>query len=106
MDLDWDRDPVETDTYTRTAGFVLEPDEYSYMNVDVFRRKEESNGFNKTTDEIRERVDDGLELDYESEDYLYGSFVYRLNGGASKCPWEGPEESVFYSKGGRPVQIS
>ena len=106
LDLDWDRDPVETDTYTRTAGFVLEPDEYSYMNIDVFRRKEESNDFNKTTDEIRERVDDGLELDYESEDYLYGSFVYRLNGGATKCPWEGPEESVFYSKGGRPVQMS
>lgn len=106
LDLDWDRDPVETKTYTRTAGFVLEPDEYSYMNVDVFRRKEESNDFNKTTDEIRERVDDGLELDYESEDHLYGSFVYRLNGGATKCPWEGPEESIFYSKGGRPVQMS
>ncbi len=106
LNLDWDRDPVETKTYTRTAGFVLEPDEYSYMNVDVFRRKEDTNAFNDSTEEIRERVDDGLELDYESEDHLYGSFVYRLNGGASKCPWEGPEESVFYSKGGRPVQIS
>ncbi len=106
LDLDWDRDPVETKTYTRTAGFVLEPDEYSYMNVDVFRRKEDTNAFNDSTEEIRERVDDGLELDYESEDHLYGSFVYRLNGGASKCPWEGPEESIFYSKGGRPIQMS
>ena len=76
------------------------------MNVDVFRRKEDTNAFNDSTEEIRERVDDGLELDYESEDHLYGSFIYRLNGGATKCPWEGPEESVFYSKGGRPVQIS
>ena len=104
LDLNYDRDPNWSETHSRTAGFVLEPDEYSYMNVSVLRWKEEDNEFNKTTDEVRETVDDGH--DYDGYSYLYGSYVYKLNGGATKCPWEGPEESIFYEQGGRPVQLS
>ena len=104
FDLNWDRDPNWSESYSRTAGFVLEPDEYSYMNVSVYRRKEKANEYNKTTDYIRETVDDGN--DYDGESYLYGSYIYQLNGGATKCPWEGPEESIFYEQGGRPALLS
>ena len=103
VDINWDRDPNWSETHSRTAGFVLEPDEYSYMNVSVLRRQETFNDFNKTTDVVRETVDDGN--DYDGYSHLYGSFIYKLNGGATKCPWEGPEESIFYEQGGRPAQL-
>ena len=104
---DFTANPDQSTHYSRTAGFVLDPDEYSYMNVDVYRSKTENN-FNKTTEDIQGLVDDGPVFgnDYKEGQYLYGSFIYRLNGGATKCPWEGPEESIFYTQGGRPVQIS
>ncbi|MBQ6777508.1 MAG: hypothetical protein IJP52_04275 [Paludibacteraceae bacterium] len=104
FDLNWDRDPNWSENHSRTAGFVLEPDEYSYMNVSVLRYKEEDNEFNKTTYDVRETVDDGN--DYDGYSHLYGSFIYKLNGGATKCPWEGPEESIFYTQGGRQAQLS
>ena len=104
LDVDWDRDPNWSESRSRTAGFVLEPDEYSYMNVSVYRHKEEDNDFNKDTYDVRETVDDGW--DYDDDQYLYGSYIYQLNGGATKCPWEGPEESIFYEQGGRPALLS
>ena len=104
FDLNWDRDPNWSENHSRTAGFVLEPDEYSYMNVSVLRWKDEDQHFNKTTYDVRETVDDGN--DYDGYSHLYGSFIYKLNGGATKCPWEGPEESIFYTQGGNPVQLS
>ncbi|MBR6829898.1 MAG: hypothetical protein IKM83_04745 [Paludibacteraceae bacterium] len=104
FDINWDRDPNWSETHTRTAGFVLEPDEYSYMNVSVLRWKDEDQHFNETTYDVRETVDDGN--DYDGYSHLYGSFIYKLNGGATKCPWEGPEESIFYEQGGRPAQLS
>ena len=96
--------PFSVVRHTRTAGFVLEPDEYSYMNISVLRRREPDNDYNNLTYDIRETVDDGN--DYDDESYRYGSYVYKLNGGATKCPWEGPEESIFYEQGGRPALIS
>ena len=104
FDINWDRDPNWSETHTRTAGFVLEPDEYSYMNVSVLRWKDEDQHFNETTYDVRETVDDGN--DYDGYSHLYGSFIYKLNGGATKCPWEGPEESIFYNQGGQPAQLS
>ena len=104
FDINFDRDPNWSENRSRTAGFVLEPDEYSYMNVSVLRWKEEDNTFNKSTYDVRETVDDGN--DYDDYAYLYGSYIYKLNGGATKCPWEGPEESIFYEQGGRPAQLS
>ena len=98
--------PDQTTHYTRTSGFVLEPDEYSYMNVDVFRRREKDNNYNKSTEDTRDLVEWGMDNGYHKNDSLYGSYVYRLNGGATKCPYEGPEESLFYTSGGRPIQMS
>ena len=104
LDIDMSRSPDQSKSNTRTAGFVLEPDEYSYMNVDVFRRIE-NNHFNDSTADGRGMAD-AYGTDYNKNDHLYGSYVYRLNGGATKCPWEGPEESYFYTSGGNPIQMS
>ena len=40
LDIDYNRNPNYSTSHTRTAGFVLEPDEYSYMNISVLRRRE------------------------------------------------------------------
>ena len=101
--IDGDGDPESVEGYSRTSGYVLEPDEYSYMNVDVFRRREPKHQFNKDTYDARDELDITT---YEDGSYLYGSYIFRLNAGASKCPWEGPEESLFYTSGSNPVLMS
>ena len=107
LDINVTGTPDQVTHHTRTAGFVLEPDEYSYMNVDVFRRIENDNHFNDSTADGRNYTDNTLGgNDYNKTDHMYGSYVYRLNGGATKCPWEGPEESLFYTNGGKPIQMS
>ena len=104
LDVDFNRDPVNSKSFSKSAGFVLETDEYSYMNVTVSRLREPNNWFNDSSRVTREWVDNGN--DYSGSEYLYGSFVYMLNGGASKCPWEDVERSVFYEQGGQPVDLS
>ena len=105
LDIDIAPHPDQSKSNTRTAGFVLEPDEYSYMNVDVFRRIEKNNHFNDSTADGRGMAD-AVGTDYKKNTHLYGSYVYRLNGGATKCPWEGPENSYFYTSGGNPIPLS
>lgn len=90
--------------HKKSAGFVLQSDSYSSMNVSVLRLREPKNEFNVDSESEREFIDNGN--DYDGTSYQYGSFIYVLNGGATKCPWEGPEESVFYEIGGQPAIIS
>ena len=104
LEANFDRDPSETKEHKKSAGFVLQSDSYSSMNVSVLRLREPKNQFNTDSKDTREFVDDGN--DYDGTSYQYGSYVYVLNGGATKCPWEGPEESVFYEVGGKPAVIS
>jgi len=104
LDVNFDRDPSQTTEHKKTAGFVLQSDSYSSMNVSVLRLREPKNEFNVDSESEREFIDNGN--DYDGTSYQYGSFVYVLNGGATKCPWEGPEESVFYEIGGQPAIIS
>ena len=104
FDMDFNRDPSNTTSKKKTAGFTLDTDQFSYMNVTVSRLREKKNDFNKGSESDRDLVENGN--DYDKDDHLYGSFVYTLNGGASKCPWEGPEESIFYEQNGQPVLLS
>ena len=104
FDMDFNRDPSNTTSKKKTAGFTLDTDQFSYMNVTVSRLREKKNDFNTGSESDRDLVDNGN--DFDKDDYLYGSFVYTLNGGASKCPWEGPEESIFYEQNGQPVLLS
>ena len=104
LNVDFDRDPNKTTTHKKTEGFVMETGDQSYMNVTVARLREPSNWFNEDSEDERDFISGGN--DYNGSDYQYGSFVYQLNGGASKCPWEGPEESIFYTDGDQPAIIS
>ena len=89
LDLDFHRDPSNTESHTKKAGFTLRPDEFGYMDVSVYRAMKES-GFNHDIDSTLEFIEQ------QNTEYLYGSFVYYLNGGASRCPWEPADSTHFY----------
>ena len=104
LDLNFDRDPNYTTSHKQTAGFVLQADPMSYMNVTVSRLRGPNSKFNQDSQSERDFIEGGN--DYNGTDYQYGSYVYMLNGGATKCPWEGPEEAIFYEQGGQPLYVS
>ena len=88
LDLDFHQDPSNSESHIKKAGFTLRPNEFGYMDVSVYRALAQ-NSFNQDADST---------LEYMSQDtlsYKYGSFVYYLNGGASRCPWE-PADSTHY----------
>jgi len=107
FDLDYQRDPSKEEKGTKTAGYMLQTDDIAYMDVSVYRLvdKDNDNQFNKDAQETQDNVA-GTGTGYESGTYKYGSYIYKLNAGASRCPWEGPEESIFYSSGGQPALIN
>ena len=89
LDLDYHRDPSNSESHTKKAGFTLRPDEFGYMDVSVYRALKES-GFNHDADSTLEF------MEQDTLSYKYGSFVYYLNGGASRCPWEKADSTHFY----------
>lgn len=103
LDFNWSRDPTERTTHNRTIGFSLVPDSYSNMDVSVFRIKKNKSdyAFNIGSAETRDFVESGG--DYEDGDYLYGSLVYYLQGGATKCPCEVADSTHYYAP---PMPIS
>ncbi len=94
LDLNFDRDPSNTETHNRKIGFTLQPDAFGYMDVSVYRVVKEKDAFNSSSADTRDAVSAGN--DYNGTDYLYGSYVYYTNGGASKCPWEPAQYSKYY----------
>ena len=96
IDFDFNRDPVRSSSHTRRAGFTLSPDVLSHMDVSVYRMKASATDyFNDSSDATRHFVDDGN--DYDGESYLYGSLVYYLRGGATKCPCEVADSTHYYT---------
>ena len=105
FDVNIDGTPTNSSSYNKNAGFTLQTNPSGYMNVSVYRLKEPKNKFNVNRDgSVSSTL--SYDYDYDASEYLYGSFVYQLNGGASKCPWEGPEESLFYVQNGEPLVLS
>ena len=90
LNLDIHRDPSNSQTHTRKAGFTLRPNEFGYMDVSVYRALKQE-GFNHEADSTLAYIGQ------ENTDYKYGSFVYYLNGGASRCPWEPADSTHFYT---------
>lgn len=89
LDLDFHRDPSNSESHTKKAGFTLRPDEFGYMDVSVYRALKDD-GFNHDADSTLEF------MEQDTLSYKYGSFVYYLNGGASRCPWEKADSTHFY----------
>ncbi len=88
IDLDFAYDPANGTTHTKKTGFTLQTDNLGYMDVSVYRVEDKKHGFNDDSDDTRDMVD--------ADDYLYGSYVYYLNGGASRCPWESTQYTQYY----------
>ena len=103
LDFNWSRDPTERTTHSRTIGYSLVPDAYSNMDVSVFRIKKSRSdyAFNVGSSGTRDFVEDGG--DYDDGDYLYGSLVFYLQGGATKCPCELADSTHYYAP---PMPIS
>ena len=93
VNIDWNMSPeYETKGHTKAAGFTLKVDDFSYehLNVSVYRVVDKKSGYNDATSGTRDFTD-------ADNDHLYGSYVYFLNAGATRCPWEGPDSTRFYS---------
>ena len=96
LDFNWNEDPIKKTTHTRTIGYSLVPDAYSNMDVSIYRIRKEKGEFylfNRESAETRNHVAGGK--DYHNE-YLYGSLVYYLQGGATKCPCEVADSTHYY----------
>lgn len=94
LDLDISRDPVENTIHSRTVGFTLSPDEYSNMDVSIYRIVNSKDQYN--TGSLSAREDVASPTSYNADDHLYGSLVFYLRGGATKCPCELPDSTDYY----------
>ena len=94
FDLDISRDPAEGTVHERTVGFSLIPDEYSNMDVSIYRIVNSKEAFNSGSANVRQNV--ASPTSYNADDNLYGSLVFYLRGGATKCPCELPDSTDYY----------
>ena len=94
LDVEFSRDPAEKTVHSRTAGFSLVPDEMSNMDVSVYRIVNSKHDFNTGSAAVRDFVSG--ETEYSGDDNLYGSFVFYLRGGATKCLCELPDSTDYY----------
>ncbi|MBR3960198.1 MAG: T9SS type A sorting domain-containing protein [Bacteroidales bacterium] len=96
IDFQFGRDPEERLLHTREIGFTLAPDMYSNIDVSVYRLKKSISdfAFNTASADTRDFVSEGG--DYDGDDYLYGSLVYYLRGGATRCPCEVADSTELY----------
>lgn len=92
LNFDMVVDPSHGDSHKKNTGFTLKADDSSYghLDVSVYRVEDKRSGFNDDPDDTMDETD-------ADDDYVYGSYVYYLNGGASRCPWEGPDSTRFYT---------
>ncbi len=93
FNMDWNMSPAtSSSSKTKSTGFTLKGDDFAYehINVSVYRVVDKNDRFNDATEENRDFTDAGNK-------YRYGSYVYFLNGGATRCPWEGPDSTRFYT---------
>ena len=92
LNFDMALDPSSGDSHKKNTGFTLKADDSSYghLDVSVYRVEDKRSGFNDDPDDTMDETD-------ADDDYVYGSYVYYLNGGASRCPWEAPDSTRFYT---------
>ena len=93
INADFNMSPAtSTHGHSKTASFTLKNDDfnYSHLNVSVYRVVDKNNKFNDETDDNRDFTG-------ADSDYRYGSYVYFVNGGATRCPWQGPDSTRFYT---------
>ena len=100
LDFDFNYDPNHTTTHTKKTGFYLEPDNFGHEAVSVYRVVKKKEGFNAASEDIREFITTNSNVGNQSDnspDSLYGSYVYFLEGGASRCPYEPAYSTRWYT---------
>ena len=95
LDVNLTHDPTRHQSHSRTVGYNLSTDALSNMDVTIYRLRQTTDEFNTQSDTTRQFIARGP--DYNGSDYLYGSFIYYLRGGSSRCPCE-PRDSTHYYK--------
>ena len=99
LDFDFNYDPNHTTTPVKKTGFYLEPDNFGHESVSVYRVVNKKEGFNKESEDIREFITQNSNVGNKSDnspDSLFGSYVYFLEGGASRCPYEPAYTTMWY----------
>ena len=94
--LDFDVNPNYSisDRHSRTYGYNLSPDIFGYMDVQVSRAKDTINAFlQNSLDTLNEAGGKSKQLQ------TYSSFIFRQLAGASRCPWEDADSTLFYLPG-------
>ena len=100
LDVDWSYDPNHGTTHTKKIGFVLEPDNFGHESVSVYRVVDSKKGFNADSEDTRDFLVENSSVGNKSDnspDSLYGSYVYFLEGGASRCPFEPAYSTGWYT---------
>ena len=98
IDIHSDFDPSHSTTHTKKTGFVLETDNFGHESVSVYRVVNKKDAFNSGSEDTREFVTQNstLNLSDNTPDSLYGSYVFFLEGGASRCPYEPAYTTASY----------
>ena len=100
LGVDWSYDPNHSTTHTKKIGFVLEPDNFGHESVSVYRVVDSKEGFNADSEDTRDFLVENSSVGNKSDntpDSLYGSYVYFLEGGASRCPFEPAYSTGWYT---------
>ncbi|MBP5540150.1 MAG: T9SS type A sorting domain-containing protein [Bacteroidales bacterium] len=94
LDINLSHDPTRQQSHSRTVGYTLSTDALSNMDVTIYRMRQTNDQFNTQADTTRQFIARGP--DYNGSDYLYGSFIYYLRGGSSRCPCELRDSTHYY----------
>ncbi|MGN1239377.1 MAG: hypothetical protein ACI4TV_00715, partial [Paludibacteraceae bacterium] len=95
LDIDYTPTNSFTEQQSRTYGYTLSPDEYGYMDVQVMRVKDTIDAFYQNS---LDTLDEAGGKKYKQLQ-TYSSFIFRQLAGASRCPWEDADSTLFYLPG-------
>ena len=99
LDFNYDYTPQAGTSRNKKAGFVLKSDEAGYQTVSVYRVVSPTNDFNVSAGDVIDLIKDNTtsyNLNDQMPDSLYGSYVYFLEGGASRAPYEDEVRTKYY----------
>lgn len=91
LDFDLDIVPGTAKNNSRTYSYTLSPNAFGYMDVEVYQLKDTINSYNDDAKASSDR-------NFKSE-MAYSSFIYRTISGASRCPHEEADSTIFYAPG-------
>ncbi len=88
-DFDFKNTQGSSESHTRTYSYTLSPDAFGYMDVGVYRLTDTISSFNADASDNRA---------YD-ETHTCSSFVFKTISGASRCPYEEADSTIFYAPG-------